>query len=145
MLKIFFGDMPEVIYNTSVYFKFNYMPEWLNDPDVKQMIADVDKSEVLGTGAIDSPVLGVIAPTNLSGGVKTLILIDKVPDKVFNASNCGDNCAKWLLKIGKKKDITINLRHIMEFGDDPFEIEILNTGTVVKSMLELLSIAGRYV
>lgn len=145
MLKIFFGDMPEVIYNTSVYFKFNYMPEWLNDPDVRQMISDVDKSEVLGTGAIDSPVLGVIAPTNLSGGVKTLILIDKVPDKVFNASNCGDNCAKWLLRIGKKKDITINLRHIMEFGDDSFEIEILNTGTTVKSMLELLSIAGRYV
>ena len=145
MLKIYFGDMTDVIYNTSVFFKFNYMPEWLDDPDVIQMIADVDNSKVLGTGAIDSPVLGVIAPINLSGGVKTLILIDKVTDKVFNASNCGDNCAKWLLKIGEKKDVTINLRHIMEFGDDPFEIEILNTGTIVKSMLELISIAGRYV
>lgn len=109
------------------------------------MIHDVDHSEVLGTGAIDSPVLGVIAPVNLSGGVKTLILIDKVKDKIFNASNCGDNCAGWLLKIGADKDVTVNLRHLMDFGKDPFEIEILNTGDIVHSMRELVPIAGRYV
>lgn len=145
MLKIYFGDRNDVIYNTSVYFKFNYQPDWLEDPDVRQMILDVDRSVVLGNGAIDSPVLGVIAPVSLSGGVKTLILIDKVPDKVFNASNCGDNCAAWLLRIGQKKDVIVNLRHIMEFGDEPFEAEILNTGEVVHSMAELIPIAGRYV
>ena len=145
MLKIFYGDRDDVIYNTSVYFKFNYQPEWLQDPAVKQMILDVDHSVVLGNGAIDSPILGVIAPVSLSGGVKTLILIDKVPDKVFNGSNCGDNCAPWLLRIGRKHDVTVNLRHIMEFGDEPFEVEILNTGEVVRSMDELVPIAGRYV
>ena len=145
MLKIYFGDREDVIYNTSVYFKFNYQPDWLQDPDVKQMIMDVDRSIVLGNGAIDSPVLGVIAPVNLSGGVKTLILIDKVDDKVFNASNCGDNCAAWLLKIGQKKDVTVNLRHIMEFGDNPFEVEVLNTGDIIHSMEELVPVAGRYV
>ena len=145
MLKIFFGDMADVIYNTSVYFKFNYQPEWLQDPDVRQMILDVDSSVVLGSGAIDSPVLGVIAPVSLSGGVKTLILIDKVPDKIFNASNCGDNCAAWLLRIGRKKDVTVNLRHIMEFGEAPFEIEVLNTGEIIRSMDKLVPLAGRYV
>ena len=114
MLKIFYGDMEGVVYNTSSYFKFNYEPQWLSDPEVIQMIRDVDKSEVLGNGAIDSPYLGVIPPTDLSGGVKTLILIDKVQDKVFNASNCGDNCAKWLLKIAENRDITVNLRHLMD-------------------------------
>ena len=63
------------------------------------MIKDVDSSTVLGSGAIDSPIMGIISPERLSGGVKTLILIDNVPDKVFNASNCGDNCATWLLKL----------------------------------------------
>ena len=145
MLKIFFGDMADVIYNTSVYFKFNYQPEWLQDPDVRQMILDVDSSVVLGSGAIDSPVLGVIAPVSLSGGVKTLILIDKVQDKIFNASNCGDNCAAWLLRIGRKKDVTVNLRHIMEFGEAPFEIEVLNTGEIIRSMDKLVPVAGRYV
>ena len=145
MLKVFLGDMDEVIYNTSVYFKYNYQPSWLEDPDVIQMILDVDRSKVLGNGAVESPVMGIIAPVSLSGGVKTLILIDKVPDKVFNASNCGDNCAAWLLRIGSKKDVVVNLRHIMEFGEDDFEIYILNTNTVVHNMDEFISIAGRYV
>ena len=145
MLKVFLGDMDEVIYNTSVYFKYNYQPSWLEDPDVIQMILDVDRSKVLGNGAVESPVMGIIAPVSLSGGVKTLILIDKVPDKVFNASNCGDNCAAWLLRIGSKKDVVVNLRHIMEFGEDDFEIYILNTNTIVHNMEEFISIAGRYV
>ena len=145
MLKIYYGDLEEVIYNTAVYFKYNYRPEWLQDPKVIQMIYDVDRSTVLGTGAIDSPVMGVIAPVSLSGGVKTLILIDMVPDKIFNASNCGDNCAAWLLRLGKEKDITINLRHLMDFGDGDFQIQILNTGEVVHSMEELVPVAGRYV
>ena len=145
MLRIMYGDMDGIVYNTSVFFKFNYQPEWLLDPDVQQMILDVDKSAVLGTGAIDSPVLGVIAPVNLSGGVKALILIDKVCDRVFNASNCGDNCAEWLLRIGKKKDVTVNLRHIMDFGEEPFEVEVLNTGEIIHTMDELVPLAGRYV
>ena len=145
MLKIIYGDIDDVIYNTSVYFKYNYQPEWLLDPDVQGMILDVDKSVVLGTGAIDSPVLGVIAPVSLSGGVKTLILIDKVTDKIFNASNCGDNCAAWLLKIGSQKDVTVNLRHIMDFGDGEFEIKIQNNGKIVHNMKELLFEIGDYV
>lgn len=145
MLRVWFGDKEDVIYNTSAYFKYNYDPAWLNDPEVIQMIRDVDRSEVLGNGAIKSPVLGVIAPVNLSGGVKTLILIKMEEDKLFNASNCGDNCASWLLELGRKADRTVNLRHLMDFGDDPFELEILNTGETVHSMDELVPIAGRYV
>ena len=108
------------------------------------MIRDVDSSEVLGTGAIDSPVMGIIPPTSLSGGVKTLILIDNLQDKIFNASNCGNNCAKWLLEIGKEKDITINLLHIMDFGEDDFEIYIINADVTVSNMDDLAIIAGRY-
>ncbi len=145
MLKVFLGDMDNVIFNTSVYFKYNYQPSWLEDPDVVQMILDIDKSVVLGNGAVESPVMGVIAPVSLSGGVKTLILIDKVPEKVFNASNCGDNCAAWLLRIGSKKDVAVNLRHIMEFGEEDFEIYVMNTKTVVHNMDEFIAIAGRYV
>ena len=145
MLKIYFGDIDNVIYNTSVYFKFNYDPEWFQDPEIISMVRDVDHSEVLGNGAIDSPVLGVIAPVTLSGGLKTLILIDKVPDKIFNASNCGDNCAAWLLRIGSEKDVTVNLRHLMDFGDDEFEIMVMNTGKTVYNMDQVLEEAGRYI
>ncbi|HBH71110.1 MAG TPA: DUF4869 domain-containing protein [Lachnospiraceae bacterium] len=145
MLKIYFGDMDNAIFNTEIYFKNDYDPEWLNDPAVRQMILDVDSSVVLSSGAIDSPVMGVIPPTSLSGGVKTLILILKEPEKVFNASNCGDNCAGWLLRMGKERDVTINLRHIMDFGDEAFEIYVMNDNVVVTNMMDLLKTAGRYV
>ena len=97
MLNIYYGDMPEAIYNPVIYFKNTYMDDWITDELSKEMIQDVDRSVVLGPRIIDSPVLGGITPRELSGGFKTLILIYKVPEKIFNASACGDNCAKWLL------------------------------------------------
>ena len=145
MLNVFFGNMPEAVYNTAVFFKNDYEDEWITDPFVIEMIRDVDHSEVIDNGVIDSPVLGKIPPLGLSGGVKTLILVLFEPGKVFNASTCGDNCAKWLLRIAASEDRTVNLRHIMYFGDEPFEIRIRNTGDVVHSMKELVDIAIDYV
>ena len=51
----------------------------------------VDGSKVISANAIESPVLGVIAPERLSGGVKALILMYKEPNLIINASACGDN------------------------------------------------------
>ena len=145
LLHVFYGDMPEAIFNTAVFFKNSYDDAWIVDDFSRQMIKDVDKSEVMGTGVIDSPVLGKIAPERLSGGVKTLMLVKFMPDMVFNASTCGNNCAKWLLKIAENEDRTVNLRNIMNFGDESFDIHVLNTNQVVHSMRELLPIAIKYV
>lgn len=145
MLNIYYGNMPEAIYNTSVYFKNAYEDSWITDPLAKQMILDVDKSVVLDNAVIDSPVMGKIVPTALSGGVKTLILMKNERSKVFNASTCGDNCARWILKLAQKEDLTINLRHLMDFGSESFKIRILNTNQVVHNMKELVPIAGLYV
>ena len=35
------------------------------------------------------------------------------------ASTCGDNCAKWLLKIAEQEERTVNLCHLMDFGKKP--------------------------
>ncbi len=145
MLNIYYGRMSEAIFNTAVYFKNVYEDSWITDSFSKEMILDVDKSIVLGNGVIDSPVLGKIAPVSLSGGVKTLILMKNEPQKIFNASTCGNNCAKWILKIGEMQDITINLRHLMDFGRSSFDIHILNTDQVVHSMKELVPVAGIFV
>ena len=142
MLNIYYGRMPEAIFNTAVYFKNVYEDSWITDFFAKEMILDVDKSVVLGEAVIDSPVLVKISPLGLSGGVKTLILIKNEPQNIFNASTCGDNCAKWILKIAEKQDTMINLRHLMDFGDEKFDICILNTNQIVHSMKELVPIAG---
>ena len=146
MLRIYLGKMEEAIYYPPVYFDNRYEDEWITEELSVDMIRNVDKSEVVGPHLIESPVLGPISVKEISGGVKTLILMAfDDSGNVFNASACGDNCAKWILKIGKEKDLTINLRHIMDFGDGEFEIQILNTGEMVHNMLEFIRIAGKYV
>ena len=145
MLHVYFGEMDGIIYNTEVYFKNVYEDEWIVDSFNREMIRDVDSSEVLASGVIDSPVLGKIPPERLSGVVKTLILIRELPDKVFYASACGDNCAPWLLRIAEHEDRTVNLRHIMDFGMGQFDIHILNTDQVVHTMRELVPVAGMLV
>ena len=142
---MYFGDMKDAIFNTAVFFKNVYEDQWITDDFDKQMIQDVDKSIVLDNGVIDSPVLGKIPPERLSGEVKTLILIYQMPDKVFNASACGDNCAKWLLKMAEMEDRTVNLRHLMDFGSGEFSLHILNTDQIVHSMKELVPVAGPFV
>ena len=130
---------------TNVYFKNTYEPEWIESELAKKIIKDVDDSDVLSGECIKRSVLGQIPPERLSGGVKTLLLMLNEPDKIFNASTCGDNCAKWILEIGKQKDLTINLRHMMSFGKDTeFEIRIENGGEIVHSMRELIPVASRY-
>ncbi len=54
---------------------------------------------------------------------------------VYNLSNCGDSCAKWVLKIAEQKDLTVYLRHIMGF-EGLFEIQIMNTGKIVRNRAE---------
>lgn len=145
MLNIYFGNMPEAIYNTDVYFRNVYDDDWITDDFGREVIKKVDRSEVLDSQVIKSPVLGLIPPERLSGGTKTLLLIKNMPDKVFNASTCGDNCAGFILKLAKKSDVTINLRHLMDFGKARFTAKILNDGTEVEGMEELLFEAYKYV
>ena len=150
MLNIYYGDMPEAIYNTSVYFANTYKDKWIISELSKEMIKDVDKSEVISASLIKSPVLDMIPPTKLSGGVKTLMLIAYDRKHVFNASHCGDNCAKWILKIAdelgaKGQKVVINLRHLMDFGDGEFKIRALNTNKIVRNMGELVEEAVDFV
>lgn len=128
MLNIIYGDVKNSIYNTNVYFKNSYEPEWLDAELAKKMIKDIDDSEVLSGECINSPVLDRFLLKDCQRS-ETLLLILNEPDRIFNASTCGDNCAKWILEIGRIKDVTINLRHMMSFGKDTkFEIKVQNGG-----------------
>lgn len=138
MLKIWYCGGCDFMKNAPKYFDNVWEEEWLEDEFVKEMILDVDKSKVIGPHLIESPVLGPIPPTYLSGGVKVLILMLKDDSFIYNLSNCGDNCAKWVLKIAEKKDLVVFLHHIMEFEEE-FEIMIMNTGNIVHTKLEYVT------
>ncbi len=141
MLHIYFGKK-EITYYGPSWFKMNYEIDWLEDDMVKDMIQDIDHSTYEGGRLIQSDVLGPISPLELSGGIQTLISILKCPDKIFDATSCGQNCAKWLIEIGKKQDVTISLEYYMSFKEmEPFEIMIDNTDSLVTSDNEYYMLA----
>ena len=139
MLRIYYGDLKrdDYIFNPNTFFNNTYEDEWIVDPMTKEMIKDVDGSEVVGPRLIDSPFLGPISTERLSRGVKTLILMKFNSEYIFNASACGDNCAKWILKIAAEKDLTIRLGYLMNFGKEEFDIEIINLSKEVHNLKEL--------
>lgn len=114
------------------YFKAWQDIRILNDEFVKEMIKDVDNTEVISDHLLISPVFGPMAPEYLSGGVKALILMYS-QDKPVWASACGDNCAKWIVEISKKKDLTIVLGHCMQFPDS-FEAILLDNMCEIHSI-----------
>lgn len=132
MLYITFKKTEDVLFYIDNYFDLNYDDIWFDDPLVKQIIQDVDKSTVIMNGIIDSPVLGKIPPAHLSRGVKALILMLK-DDRTVWATACGDNCSKWIIKISKIRDVTICLVHIMEFESD-FEAICLDNGKKIATI-----------
>lgn len=138
MLKIVFGDIENSIYHPPTYFDNQYEDEWITDPLSVAMIKEIDKSEVISAHLIESPVLGPISTKEISGGVKTLMLMAfDESGKIFNGSLCGDNCAKWIVEIGRKKDLTINLHHVMDFSSaGDFDAVMLNTGKPVHGYAE---------
>lgn len=129
MLYFTFVKPDDFIRDVSTYFMHHLDLSILNDEFVKEMIKDVDKTEVVSENLLISPVFGPIPPSKLSGGVKALILM-YAQDKPVWATACGDNCAKWIVEISKKKDIKIVLGHRMHFPEK-FEAVCLDNGESV--------------
>ena len=138
MLSIHLGDYPGSIYDTSTFFRNSYLDSWFDDPLAAKMIKSVDGSVLIGPHNIVSRQLGSITPLELSGGVKTLLLVRNMPERVFNASTCGDNCARWLLAIGKEQDVLVTMYHIMKFPWKRFQIRIDNDGRMVTNVREFV-------
>lgn len=123
--------LPNLILDVDSYFNINFEPHWIDNDLAKQMILDVDKSEVQAPYCIMSPIFGQIPPEKISGGVKALLLmLQSDDDVVVWATACGDNCAKWILEISKQKDLHIGLSHLMSFSNisGNFEAVVVETG-----------------
>ncbi len=145
MLHIILGETENINYGPD-WFKTNYDPEWLKDSFVQKMIKDIDKPDYIDAIVINSPILGPIPPERLSGGVQTLIMIYEKPQLIFDATSCGENCAKWLIEIGKQRDVTVNLNYLMKFNDiDDFEVFINNENRLITNIEDYILTAIKYV
>ena len=77
MLKIWFGKMsdnPNYVYSTSLYFNYNYEDAWITSDFGRAVIKDIDRSDVVAEGVINSPVLGHIPPEKYLGAQRQCFL-----------------------------------------------------------------------
>lgn len=128
----------DICLDPSFYFDHQGDNEWVTDPFCKEMVLDIDKSEVIAPYLIQSPVFGPIPPRMLSGGVKGLILLYKAESLPFTiaATSFGENCCKWLVKIAEKRDITLYLDYFMDFDKLPIDFYMKDVDKHVKTWEE---------
>ena len=145
MLRVHFGSCRDEIYNTEMFYENQYDKNWVMTDFAKKVIEDIDASKVLGPDMIENEVFGTFGSNDLSSGVKTLLLIKNFPNRIFNISNCGDNCSKYILELAQSRDIKVTLHHAMDFGND-FCLKVVNDRRykVINNKIEYLMLAHRY-
>ncbi|MEZ3468025.1 MAG: DUF4869 domain-containing protein [Schaedlerella sp.] len=141
-----FGYDTEAILSIDKYFNNTYDEDWLDDPFVKEMVLDIDHSEVLDKYCIQSPVLGQIPPEKLSGGVKALICMYELDDFYVDLIVCGKNCEKWIAEIAEKKDFRASMSgYDLDFEDTGIRARCLNDGSEIHSSKDWILKMCRYV
>lgn len=132
MLHILFQETKGAIFYPPTFFKRVRKAAWFRDPLVIEMVKDIDNVTVHGPSELVHPRLGELTIDDLSGGVKTLILLHMMSDThLFDITACGENCTKWVAKMGREKELYVVLRYVMPFYqfDDP--VHILNNDLMV--------------
>ena len=145
MLKIWFGDnfpknIGEVNSIPYIWFDNQFSDEWITSEFGKRVIKEIDNGDVISPYCIKTPIFGAISYQILSGGVKTLMVMN-FTDLIVDATVCGENCAKYILEIASKKDLTIQLNYVMPFDDydKNFTFLCLNSNKICTGSLEYIN------
>lgn len=141
MLSVYFCNTSErsvelnyYIDNIDAYFDEFFEDSWTDNEWAKRVLKEIDKSTFIYPKLINSPYFGDVPYQWISGGSKQLILMNAVPNVVYDGDNMGDNCWPLLLELCKTKDIVMNLTYYPRFEwVEGCKVRILNTGEYVDS------------
>jgi hypothetical protein len=141
MLTVFFGFRNDAVIKPDDFFNVLCEPDWLEDPLVRQMVLDIDKTEIISANLAISPVFGPISPKQLSGGVKALILMYKYPGYICNGYSMGNNCYDWVVKISHVCDCYVTIETTVLIGNrsidqSPFDAFVENNGHKINTIAE---------
>lgn len=121
-LSVLYEPETNYVRNADSFFSTTFKKDWLNNEFVRKMILDIDKTKVVQDRCLESPILGMISPLELSSGVKELICIYNIPEPyIYKGSIMGDNCFPWLFEITKTKDVHMFLNYCPEL---PLNMEL---------------------
>lgn len=113
------------------YFKIHKKRDWFNNPVVKRVILNIDKTIAVKDEYLESPIFGGMAPERLSTGCKAVILMEVLENPHIYGTRCGDNCWVDILEIATRKDVDVTLCHCPQLPEDGFELLMVDTGEVI--------------
>ena len=145
MLNLYLGKNKDSIYPAGGYFRTWIEYDVLTEDFPKKVIKEIDKSDVVGSQLIISPVLGPISPDRISGGSKALIIL-YCTDCIMDIDSMGENCYPYLAELADSKDISISMDHIVNLYNHGFrgKIHILNNDNIVDNGKDLVLEAMEY-
>jgi len=123
MLYLYFNTEPDRI-PYCVAADVNWLDgndKYIADDFCRDFIKDIDNTEVVDENIVHNASLGNFLPRLLSSGAHGLLLL-YASDKYFAySSQFGENCIKWLHKLGKIKDVHIVIDY--DLVSDSMEME----------------------
>ena len=117
-------------HNPESWFDHQGDNQWITGELEKQIIKDIDKSDVIGPNLLIHPHYGAYPPSHLAGGTKALILMNNEPQYYYNGEYFGENCIPWIQKIAETKDVYIHPVYYMHLVE-PFVAHIINDNSIV--------------
>ena len=155
MLKIILGCKDEEKYlKNKKYVDYNdglfddeYEEEWFSDNFIRRILEDIDNIDISksnGSSFKNSITGNIHSPKELSTGCKTLILIYKYSNVIFQA-RFGDNCTDLLEEIAINNDITIKSDYLHAFNFKTLsEIEYINYGMKAKCKSDIYDLLHQF-
>ena len=136
MLDIVFGreSVPcgRFVLDGRYYFTKMKLPGWFEDPFIKRVINGVDGAEVLFEEALKNRWGHGISTEMLSTGCKVLCcLYFDALDKVFFATQMGNNCIPYYMEIARSRDIMLCYEHFADMPGWCFEEGLVRLNGVV--------------
>ena len=147
MLSIYLGMDWGAVQKPDDYFDDIRDRSWFDEDIVKQIVKDIDNSDLVSQYLLVNPVFGDMSTKSISGGAKTLILLYKNADILIDLSACGENCTSWIAKISKMTDCKASISgfHINFTDDLDFDILVENDGKHISTVDEWNDALNNYV
>lgn len=144
MLKIFFCDSPldinlsKFISSPRGVFEDRQEPGWILADPFKDIISDIDNSDIIMDGVLFQRRYKVhYPPEKLAGGTQMLLLMYHLCGEylIFDLTACGPNCAKWLPSISSDRDIIARVGYPMPIcPTEEWPVLCMNNNEIMKSI-----------
>lgn len=144
MLTLYMNrDYENELWSPSSYFDYELDPEFLSSDFTKKVIQTIDNSEWISENMVKSPILGNIRIEDISGGAKTLIVLNHVDNIIVSTTRLGRNCIPLLEDIANRKDIVMTSEYPLMFSDN-FTFTVGESGEIIKGFDSYTKAFGEY-